>query len=57
LLTCHTPGYNADQLVEMLDEAGFSQSGSLEAKPLTIRTIEGRLLPCGVVVRWRRGIS
>jgi 23S rRNA (cytosine1962-C5)-methyltransferase len=54
LLTCHTLGYDARQLAEWMDEAGFSAaSGRIEAKPLTITTATGRELPSGTVVRWR----
>ena len=58
LLTCHTPGYDAEQLAKMVEQAGFSvSSGRLESKPLTIRAATGRHLPCGVVVRWKRIIE
>lgn len=55
LLTCHTPGYDVKQLAKMVEQAGFPvSSGRLESKPLTIRTADGRHLPSGVVVRWKR---
>jgi 23S rRNA (cytosine1962-C5)-methyltransferase len=51
LLTCHTPGYDADTLADMLRET-FGKRGVCEARPLTIRSAAGGLLPSGVVVRW-----
>lgn len=53
LLTCHTPGFEAEPLVELLDDAGFPASRAhVEAMPLSIRSIDGRSLPSGVVVRY-----
>jgi 23S rRNA (cytosine1962-C5)-methyltransferase len=53
LLTCHTPGYDPDRLADMLKETfGNAQTGTIEAKTLTIRSASGRELPSGVVVRW-----
>jgi 23S rRNA (cytosine1962-C5)-methyltransferase len=55
LLTCHTPGYDAKPLSDMLEESGFTaSSGLFEAKQLVIRTADGRELPSGAVVRWKR---
>lgn len=54
LLTCHTPGYDARQLIELMEAAGFpASSGRIEAKRLVIGTDDGRELPSGVVVRWQ----
>ena len=55
LLTCHTPGYDAEQLSEMMREC-FPDGvvGRMEGKPLMIRAADGRNLPSGVVVRWKR---
>ncbi|MEN6406459.1 MAG: class I SAM-dependent methyltransferase, partial [Thermoguttaceae bacterium] len=50
LLTCHTPGYDAAVLREMVREA-FGDGGDLTARPLAISTTDGRPLPSGVVVR------
>jgi 23S rRNA (cytosine1962-C5)-methyltransferase len=50
LLTCHTPGYDADSLRQMLIEA-FGKAESTVARPLTIRAADGRLLPSGVIAR------
>ena len=56
LLTCHTPGYDAEQLAAMVKEHfPESTAGSIEAKPLSIRAVDGRELPSGAVVRWKRG--
>jgi hypothetical protein len=55
LLTCHTPGYGADTLSKMVKETFLSTSvGRMEAGPLLLRAADGRELPSGVVVRWRR---
>jgi 23S rRNA (cytosine1962-C5)-methyltransferase len=55
LLTCHTPGYDANVLGDMLGEHFFtSLAGRMVGKPLTIRAADGRKLPSGVVVRWER---
>ena len=55
LLTCHTPGYDAEQLSAMMKEYCFPvPSGHLGAKPLSIEAADGRELPSGVVVRWKR---
>jgi 23S rRNA (cytosine1962-C5)-methyltransferase len=54
LLTCHTPGYEAKSLHDMMEHVGFSGSaGEIEAKALSIRACDGRELPSGSVVRWR----
>jgi len=58
LLTCHTPGYDAETLSEMVNEQLFSASvGRMTAGPLLIRAADGRELPSGVVVRWKRNIG
>ena len=56
LLTCHTPGYDAEQLSEMMNEQCFSAAPWVgwKRKPLSIRAADGRELPSGVVVRWKR---
>jgi 23S rRNA (cytosine1962-C5)-methyltransferase len=55
LLTCHTPGYDAEQLCALLTEHVFtSPTGWLEGRPLSIQSSDGRLLPSGGVVQWRR---
>ena len=53
LLTCHTPGYDADVLRRMMLEH-FDPSGNVVARAATIRSAAGRELPAGVVVRWER---
>jgi 23S rRNA (cytosine1962-C5)-methyltransferase len=55
LLTCHTPGYDASRMREMLLEA-VSGGGSVAARQLTLRSADGRELPSGVAVRWERTI-
>lgn len=55
LLTCHTPGYEAEQLSDMLKEQFSIESGnSIVAKPLAIRTADGREMPSGAVARWNK---
>jgi 23S rRNA (cytosine1962-C5)-methyltransferase len=51
LLTCHTPGYDAESLGRMMLDA-FGGNGSVSGGPLGIRSAAGRVLPSGVVVRW-----
>ncbi len=50
LLTCHTPGYDAESLGRMMSEAIGSENAAV-AQPLTIRASDGRRLPSGVCVR------
>ncbi len=50
LLTCHTPGFDADMLAAMVRDT-LGPGGRIIAQPLTIRSRTGRLLPSGVVVR------
>ena len=50
LLTCHTPGYDADVLRRMMREH-FDPSGNVVARAATIRSAAGRELPAGIVVR------
>ena len=58
LLTCHTPGYDAEQLTAMVKEHCFPvPMGCITAKSLFIRAADGRQLPSGVVVRWERESS
>ena len=46
LLTCHTPGYDAEQLSEMVKQQCCSApSGWMIAKPLPILAADGRELP------------
>lgn len=53
LLTCHTPGYDADTLAEMMLGA-LGGKGTVSGGPLAIRSKDGRALPSGVVVRWKQ---
>ncbi|MBU4271549.1 MAG: class I SAM-dependent methyltransferase [Planctomycetes bacterium] len=55
LLTCHTPGYDADKLRRMMLEA-VGGDGKIVGRKLTIRSADGRKLPAGVVVRLERTI-
>ncbi|NLS96205.1 MAG: SAM-dependent methyltransferase [Planctomycetaceae bacterium] len=52
LLTCHTPGYGAERLGEMLAQACDDQSGHISAGPLAIRSVDGRDMPSGVFACW-----
>lgn len=58
LLTCHTPGYEAERLAEMLREHCLPDVpvsfGQMEGGLLSLRAADGRQLPSGVVVRWRQ---
>jgi 23S rRNA (cytosine1962-C5)-methyltransferase len=53
LLTCHTPGYDAATLQQMMQEA-LGDEGEVVAGSLTIRSVAGRDLPSGVFVRYRK---
>jgi 23S rRNA (cytosine1962-C5)-methyltransferase len=54
LLTCHTPGYDAERLSAMLKEQfSIDADSSIIAQPLSIRDIHGREMPSGTVVRWK----
>jgi 23S rRNA (cytosine1962-C5)-methyltransferase len=50
LLTCHTPGYDAESLGKMAIEA-FGNEMTVVARPLVIHASDGRRLPSGVAVR------
>jgi 23S rRNA (cytosine1962-C5)-methyltransferase len=53
VLTCHTPGYDCERLADMLRETmPDTQSGAIAAKTMTLRSVAGRELPSGSVVRW-----
>jgi 23S rRNA (cytosine1962-C5)-methyltransferase len=55
LLTCHTPGYDPEHLSDIVAEHFFTAPvGWMKAEPLLIRSADGRELPSGVVVRWKR---
>jgi 23S rRNA (cytosine1962-C5)-methyltransferase len=51
LLTCHTPGYDADALAELL-RAALGDTGTVSARPLSIRSAAGQALPSGMLARW-----
>jgi 23S rRNA (cytosine1962-C5)-methyltransferase len=53
LLTCHTPGYDADLLAKMMLDA-LGGKGTVSGGPLAIRSQDGRSLPCGACARWKR---
>jgi 23S rRNA (cytosine1962-C5)-methyltransferase len=53
LLTCHTPGYDSARLADMLGETmPDAQCGAIAAKKMMLRSVAGRELPSGSVVRW-----
>jgi 23S rRNA (cytosine1962-C5)-methyltransferase len=55
LLTCHTPGYDAESLGRMMQEHfGGEGDGRTDAGPISLCTSGGRRLPSGVVARWKR---
>jgi 23S rRNA (cytosine1962-C5)-methyltransferase len=52
LLTCHTPGYDAESLRSMLQERFQGEShGRIDAGLITLCTTDGRTLPSGTVLR------
>jgi 23S rRNA (cytosine1962-C5)-methyltransferase len=53
LLTCHSPNFGAAELQAVLADAvfGHCQSGAT-AKPLSLRTADGRKLASGMAARW-----
>jgi 23S rRNA (cytosine1962-C5)-methyltransferase len=51
LLTCHTPGYDVAVLYKMLLES--LAHGNVSSGELSIRSVSGKKLPSGVVVRWK----
>jgi 23S rRNA (cytosine1962-C5)-methyltransferase len=54
LLTCHTPGYDAERLSAMLKEQfSIDADRSIIAQPLMIPDTRGREMPSGMVVRWK----
>ena len=55
LLTCHTLGFDPQRLKTMTAEA--LGDGSLTAGRLTLRSVTGRELPSGAVVRWGQSSS
>jgi 23S rRNA (cytosine1962-C5)-methyltransferase len=58
LLTCHTPGFDAERLAGMVREYFPDRSRvTLDAHPLLLCSNTGRELPCGVVVRWTRSVE
>jgi 23S rRNA (cytosine1962-C5)-methyltransferase len=52
LLTCHTPGFDPERLLQMMTDALGNDAGMVAARGLTIRSADGRQLPSGVVARW-----
>jgi 23S rRNA (cytosine1962-C5)-methyltransferase len=55
LLTCHTPGYDADMLGKMMrEQLAATFDFRMESGPIAIRAIDGRALPSGVGVRLAR---
>jgi 23S rRNA (cytosine1962-C5)-methyltransferase len=56
LLTCHTPGFDAARLEEIVSGAlGDSSRSTSSAARMTITATDGRQLICGEVVRWWSG--
>jgi 23S rRNA (cytosine1962-C5)-methyltransferase len=56
LLTCHTPGYDADRLSDMLKSCfPLDSANSTDAKPLFLQTADGRKLPSGAMAQWKGG--
>ena len=58
LLTCHTPGYDAERLSDMLKSCfPLDSADSINAKPLFLQTADGREMPSGAVVRCGTGVE
>ncbi|GAA4423433.1 class I SAM-dependent methyltransferase [Bremerella cremea] len=56
LLTCHSPGYEADTLHQMVDDAFPSVAPrQIKSGPLTITDQKGRKLPSGYFASYQRG--
>ena len=55
LLTCHTPGFGPEVLVDHLARASFcGPRSAIDAGPLQLITADGRTLPSGHFARWSR---
>jgi hypothetical protein len=52
LLTCHTPGFGPAVLAELLAKAGLGHEDRIEAGPLQLTALDGRILPSGSYARW-----
>jgi len=53
LLTCHSPGYDAETLRDLLADTMVSRErGSIAAGPLVLTTEDGRTLQSGTFARW-----
>jgi 23S rRNA (cytosine1962-C5)-methyltransferase len=56
LLTCHTPGFEAARLRQMMiDALAETDPAAVTARPLTVRSAAGGDMPCGVVALCRAG--
>lgn len=51
LLTCHTPGFDAERLRRMMAEA-LGDVGRLAAGAMSVPSVDGRQLPSGVYASW-----
>jgi 23S rRNA (cytosine1962-C5)-methyltransferase len=51
LLTCHSPGYAAETLTQLLVEAGIASQVEVNTRRLQLTTEDGRSLPCGFAAR------
>jgi 23S rRNA (cytosine1962-C5)-methyltransferase len=54
LLSCHTPGFTAERVRELLAAAFGPLHGGCDAFPLTLTASTGKMLPSGVAGRWTR---
>lgn len=54
VLSCHTPGYDADRLRSILAEAFGLDADTVEAFPMRISDTDGRALPSGFCARWAK---
>ncbi len=54
LLTCHTPGFDAPRLSEILAHAlDDSSTANVSAQALSLQSATNRVLPSGIAVRWQ----
>jgi 23S rRNA (cytosine1962-C5)-methyltransferase len=58
ILSCHTPGYDAERLSDMLKSSfSLDSADAIEAKPLFLQTADGRKMPSGAMARCGTGFQ
>ena len=53
IISCHTPGYDAQRLSRELSQAWRLPDRQVESGTLTLSNATGRSLPCGEFARWQ----